>query len=158
MLQHFCLTRMNKQTYLYNSLFLSFSLFSTPLPLVFVSFFDCGDIYCSLTPEETREVIRSDKAVTSTFKKSVAHLVETFKSAPAHLRDILLVLHHPSPPLAPSPTNTPSSSSLFLVESDYFRHMHIEDYIEDLVGQTVGDKNTYTFLKKCFATTGPSKT
>lgn len=73
------------------------------------------DIYCPLSPEQTKDVIRSYKEIASIFKKSVAQLINIFSSSPVYLRD-----------------------------------MQIEDYIEDLIGQTVGYKNTYNFLRKCF--------
>jgi len=30
------------------------------------------------------------------------------------------------------------------------RDIHLEDWIEDIVGQTVGDKNVFRYLEECF--------
>lgn len=41
-------------------------------------------------------------------------------------------------------------SDLFGKASQDFNDIMLEDWIQDMVGQTVGDKRIYEFLEKCF--------
>jgi hypothetical protein len=41
-------------------------------------------------------------------------------------------------------------ASLFKAAPKDLRDIHLEDWIEDIVGQTVGDKNVFRYLEECF--------
>lgn len=41
-------------------------------------------------------------------------------------------------------------ASLFKNARKDLRDVHLEDFVEDLAGQTVGDQRAYEFLQKCF--------